>query len=551
MDFEKFEYWKNNAADRQVADWLNQMESDAARKRYAFLTSLSFGTAGLRGIMEGGINCMNVYTVVRATKGLADYVNSGGGEKSAVISYDSRHNSKKFAQAAASVLANSGLKVFLTENIEPTPYLSFAVRQLKANCGIMVTASHNGKEYNGYKVYNEKGIQINEEQAAALAEIIKKINPFKVEYQNFENLLSGGKIQFIGKEITEKYLKAVQNQSSESAQGLNVVYSPLNGCGYLLVPKILKDNGARVALVSTQSFPSGDFTTCPNPNPEREDALKEGTALLLEKNYDILLATDPDCDRVGVVALKNGEPIRLSGNEVGVLLLDYLLQIKKRKGTLTKTPVVVKTIVTTNLVNKVAEGYGAVTVDLLTGFKYIGEYVDKLGQAGREKDFVLGFEESCGYLTGNYCGDKDGVLACMLIAQMAAFYKEKSLTLTDRLNAIYLKYKRHAANLFTLRFSGAEGEEKRLASMAKLRQSKIVSMAGLKLAGNEDLFVDGGKLPKSDVLIFTLEEDVKIIVRPSGTEPLIKFYMFARGDAKTTNALFKNLEECFDNFLRQ
>lgn len=552
-EFEKFAYWKDNAAEQDMTQALLEMEKDENRKRYAFLSPLSFGTAGLRGIMDAGINCMNVYTVVQATKGLADYLlkENKEGEISAVISFDSRHNSLRFAQAASSVFANCGIKVYLTQDLKPTPYLSFAVRQLKANCGIMITASHNGKEYNGYKVYNNKGIQINEGQALELAAIIRDTNPFKVEYTNFENLLNLGRVEYIKKEITTKYLQAVESQGKESAQGLNIVYSPLNGCGYALVPRVLRKKGAKVSLVPTQSFPSGDFTTCPNPNPEREDALKEGTRILVKKNYDIFLSTDPDCDRVGVVVLKENIPHRLSGNETGVLLLDYLLQIRKRNNTLPKTPIVIKTIVTTNLVNKIADDYGAITIDLLTGFKYIGEYVDRLSQSGKEQDFILGFEESCGYLTGNYCGDKDGVLACMLVAQMAAYYKNKGLTLIDRLQTLYRKYKRHAAHLLTLRFSGAEGEEKRVAAMQKLRQSKIVSISELKVLKSEDLSKEGGELPKSDVLIYTLEKDVKIIARPSGTEPLIKFYMFACGEVKKTDALFEEMGVCFKNFLAQ
>ncbi|MEG1881859.1 MAG: phospho-sugar mutase [Clostridia bacterium] len=547
----EFELWREKATDQTVISNLQQMTQDEERKSFAFCKQIEFGTAGLRGLMDAGTNCMNVYTVAQTTQALAIRLLSGL-ESEVVVSYDSRHNSLLFAQITATVLANNGLKVYLTEEIQPTPFLSFAVKHFSADAGVMITASHNSKEYNGYKVYGANGAQIGQQTADEIFEIIKTVDCFNVNTQGFLNHLNKGNIQYINKNVVGEYLNNVYSQSINTIDRLRVVYSPLNGCGHILVPKVLKNRGLTdLYLVSTQKYPSGDFTTCSTPNPEKKEALAYGIESLESNGYDILIATDPDCDRVGVAIAHKGSTVRLTGNEVGILLTDYLLSSKKANKTLSPNPIIIKTIVTTDLVEDIVKDYNGMCVDLLTGFKYIGEYVDGLTRQGQQSRFVLGFEESCGYLTGNYAGDKDAVLASMLIAEMASFHLKRGQTLVDRLEYIYSKYGYYSQTQFSLVYEGTKGIKLRQEAIDKLRATELTNLGGQTVLSITDLLnKNDTNLPKADVLIYKLSNDIKVIIRPSGTEPLVKFYLFAKCANNISQALFSKLEFCLKELLK-
>ena len=535
MNFkEKYDLWLNSVNDPNVLAELKQM-SDAQIEE-AFTGDLSFGTAGLRGVMSAGTNRMNVYTVYRATAGVAQYMLDNGMKKCA-ITYDSRINSQAFSEIAAATLARRGIEVVITKECMPTPYLSYMVRELKCDMGINVTASHNPSEYNGYKVYDSKGCQLLDEAEAVVTEYIEKVDTFAEAlpvFTDYENTL----ITYCDDELEGKYVKTVMGEGFNKAKGLSVVYTPLNGAGYRIVPQMLKNIGVTdLNVVSEQSMPDGNFPTCPYPNPEKAEALKLALDLAKDKGCDIVIANDPDCDRLGVAAKCDDGYRQLSGNEVGVLLTDFILTQLSAKNKLPADPIVVKTIVTSNMTTAVAENYGVGVREVLTGFKYIGDVIGQLEKKRKQRSYVFGFEESCGYLKGSYVRDKDGVVAAMLIAQCAAYYKQQGSSLMERLNQLYAQYGYYQESTLSYKFAGVEGSETKKQLLASLRQNKLEKLGDSPVVDTCD-FTTQKKydLPSADVLRFVSADGSQLIVRPSGTEPLIKCYISVHGD-KEENAV--------------
>lgn len=545
--FDKYNEWNNNIPNdspiKQELKAINGIEKEIYDRFYCDLT---FGTAGLRGILGAGTNRMNIYTVRKATMGLAIYLNKRYLKPSVAISFDSRTNSELFARESARVLAANNIKVYITKELEPTPVLSFLVRELSCQAGIMITASHNPAEYNGYKCYGNDGCQMTEETANKVYDNIQKLDTFKdVSVANFDDSLKSGIIKFIDDTIYEKYLEKVQSQSINpgicSDTNLKVVYTPLNGAGNKLVREILKRTGvSQLSIVKEQEMPDGNFTTCPYPNPEIKEALLLALELANKEQPHIVLATDPDSDRVGVAIKENGEYRLLTGNEIGILLCNYILSQRKAKNLLPQKPIIIKTIVSTELAEKIAKDYGCSVINVLTGFKYIGEQILRLEEKGEENRFIFGFEESYGYLSGTYVRDKDAVVASMLICEMAAFYMKKNMSLADVLNSLYDKYGYYKNTTLNYGFSGSEGIRKMQSIMENLRNEPPKSIAGLKvvkIADYEKSIVQNlenheeqkSGLPKSNVLSFFLENENCVIIRPSGTEPKIKAYITAVG----------------------
>lgn len=488
---------------------------------------LKFGTGGLRATMAPGPDHLNTETIREATLGVAAYANTLTANPLIAISYDSRRNSKEFAQETARVLAASGCRAYLYPKLMPTPALSFAVRFLKCDLGIAITASHNPKEYNGYKVYGADGCQITSKAAKKIQEEIRKADLKALEgSKDYESFLEEGRISLIGQETQEAFLDEIQkHRTGEKLSGtLKVVYTPLNGAGADCVTKILHRIGIQdLYLVPEQKDPDGEFPTCPYPNPEEEEALTLGIRCCKEREADLLLATDPDSDRVGVAAKKGETYERLTGNQVGVLLLDYLLKKRQEEGTLPKRPVIIKTIVTTSMIEKIARKYGAEVINTLTGFKYIGEQIGVLEQAGELDRFVFGSEESCGYLIGSYVRDKDAVGAAMLLCEMADEYKTQGKTLWDVLEELYAVYGHHETELTTYHFEADEAAE----YMEQLRsdmKKEYVQLSSSRIIKYQDYLEGADGLPKSNVIKLWMADGTEIVVRPSGTEPKIKIY---------------------------
>ena len=547
-DYNKlYQKWLKLVDNKELLSELEAIASDEKEKENRFYKELEFGTGGLRGIIGAGTNCINIYTIRKATQGLCDFLGSG---KTVAISYDSRINSQLFAQTAAEVFAANGIKAYISKELMPTPFLSFAVRSLKADAGVMVTASHNPSKYNGYKVYGNDGGQMTDNFADGVLEKIKNVDEFEVKTKSFEDYLKDKSVEIMEDSITKEFLQSAYDCGVTDFSDIKICFTPLNGTGYKLVPQILEKKGIKnIVTVSEQSMPDGNFTTCPYPNPEKEEALKLGLIAAVENNCDILLATDPDADRVGVAVNDNGQMTRLSGNETGILLADYLLKIKKQKGTLPKNPLIIKTIVTTSLINKIAEEYNAEVADVLTGFKYIGEQIGLLEKKKEEKRFILGFEESYGYLAGSYVRDKDAVGACLLIAEMAAYYKNSNMTLTKVLDNIYRKYGKFEHKLISKEYPGASGSAKKAELLSKVRQFNLTDISGIKIIKTTDYLTQTEReLPKADVLVYDLEKGAQLIIRPSGTEPLIKFYMTAALDEQHNKEIFNKLESFTSQF---
>ena len=504
-----------------------------------FYRELEFGTAGLRGVIGAGTNRMNIYTVRKATQGLAEYVLDKGGE-SVAIAYDSRIKSTLFAEEAAKVLAANGIKVYIYKELMPTPMLSYAVRELHCTSGIVITASHNPAKYNGYKAYGADGAQLSVENSTKVLSFVDKVEMFGgAKTMSFDEGITSGIIEYIGDELVEKYLETVKTRSVEKVTAdLKVIYTPLNGTGNKPVREILKRIGIKnVTVVPEQEFPDGNFPTAPFPNPEIRQAFECAINLSKSVEADLLLATDPDCDRVGI-AVKNGDDFTLmSGNEVGACLLDYILSRRKANGTLPETPVAVKTIVSTPLADKIAAKYGCKLINVLTGFKYIGEQAGILEKKGEQERFVFGFEESYGYLAGAYVRDKDAVVASMLICEMAAYYKNLGKNLLDVINELYAEHGMVFTSQNSFTFEGAAGMKKMQDIMDDLRrlppkkigENQVVAISDYETS--EKLELKSGKksvitLPKSNVLYYDLDENgSNLIVRPSGTEPKIKVYI--------------------------
>ena len=523
----KYNLWRENVTDEKLLAQLKAMTESEIEE--AFSGELSFGTAGLRGVMSAGSARMNIYTVYRATEGLARYMDAHGLKKCA-ITYDSRNNSRRFCEIAAATLASHGIKVYLTRECMPTPYLSYMVRELGCDTGVNVTASHNPAEYNGYKVYDSLGCQLLDGDANEVTSYIESVKLFEQPLPNFSDY-ENGLIEYTNADLENKYIGRVLQErlSAEPIDGLKVVYSPLNGAGYRIVPETLKRAGlTNMQIVPEQATPNGDFPTCPYPNPEMPKTLTVARELATKSGADIVIANDPDCDRLGVAVRKGKEFQQLSGNEVGVLLTDYILSLS---GEDSARPVLVKTIVTTIMVDAIARDYGAEVRDVLTGFKYIGNVIASLEKDGQTDRFLFGFEESCGYLKGTYVRDKDGVIAALLIAECAAYHKKRGITLPDRLQQLYEKYGYFYQNTVSYRFEGLEGERIKNQLLGSLRKSPITKLGVSPVTETCDFLTQTElDLPRADVLRYRSEDGSQLIVRPSGTEPLIKCYVTVKGN---------------------
>lgn len=568
-EMELYNLWCENAKeDADLQTELADIKDDNDAINDRFYRDLEFGTGGLRGVIGAGTNRMNIYTVRRATQGFADYLNQEYQNPSVAISFDSRIKSDVFSKAAAEVLAANGIKVHIYKDLMPTPCLSFAVRALKCQGGIMVTASHNPAKYNGYKVYGEDGCQITLRGAEIILEKINSLDMFSgVKSSVFDEELAKGNISYIDDEVIEDFYKNVLaegiNTDLCASSGLKVVYTPLNGTGNKPVREILKRLGITdVTIVKEQENPDGNFTTCPYPNPEIREALEVGLKYCNEVKPDLLLATDPDCDRVGI-AVPDGDGYALfSGNEVGAMLLEYICQQRIAKGTMPENPIAVKTIVTTDIVNLIGKEYGVKIIDVLTGFKFIGEQIGLLEAKGEENRYIFGFEESYGYLSGGYVRDKDAVNASMLICEMAAYYRTQGISLIQARENMYKKYGVFLQTLHSFTFEGESGMKKMAEIMTSLRNDPPAEIGGLKVVKIDDYQTSISKdlvsetaieltLPKSNVLAFFLEGGSKAIVRPSGTEPKIKTYFTAKKSTHDEAASLETaLAEDFGRFFK-
>ena len=523
--------------DPALTEELKKIQGQEEEIKDRFAVALKFGTAGLRGVLGAGSNRMNIYVVRQATQGLANWVKTQGGNQLVAISYDSRINSDVFAKNAACVLAANGIKVRIYDALMPVPALSFATRYYHANAGIMVTASHNPARYNGYKAYGPDGCQMTDDAAAVVyAEIQKTDILTGAKMMSFEEGLSKGLIEFVGDDCKEALYDAIKACSVRpgicKTAGLKLVYSPLNGSGLVPVTRVLRDIGIDdITIVPEQQYPDGNFPTCPYPNPEIFEALRLGLELAKKTGADLMLATDPDADRVGIaIRCPDGSYELVSGNDVGVLLLDYICQGRIEKGTMPKNPVAVKSLVSTPLADAVAANYGVEMRNVLTGFKWIGDQIAKLEAAGEVERFILGFEESYGYLAGPYVRDKDAIIGSMLICEMAAYYRSVGSSIKERLEAIYVKYGRYLNKVDSFEFPGLSGMDKMTGIMASLREKPPVEIGGYKVAKVTDYQkTEETGLPAANVLVYGLEGGATVIVRPSGTEPKIKTYFTTLG----------------------
>lgn len=542
---EKYEYWLTFDDNTK-----NELESITDKKEIEdrFYKDLEFGTGGLRGIMGAGANRMNKYTVGKATKGLCEYLkNEFAGEKSVVIAYDSRNNSKAFAECAAEVLCYNGIKTFLFEEIMPTPVLSFSVRYLNCNAGIVITASHNPKEYNGYKVYDEYGCQLVPQYADKVISYINNVKDIKsVKHMNLNMALSNGYLTYIGDEVLNSYISEVEKMAVyKEASDLKIVYTPLHGTGNIPVRKVLSDMSFDVSVVKEQAVADGNFTTVRSPNPEEKDALNMALEQAKRANADLVIGTDPDCDRVGVGVLHNGEYTLLTGNQTGALLVDFYLKFKKQS--LNPKSTLVKTIVTNDLGAEIARKNGLNVVETLTGFKYIGDQITKYEKTS-ENEFLIGYEESYGYLVGTYARDKDAVIASMLICEMAAYYKKNKMTLVDALNVLYSEYGFYLDALDSFVLKGKDGASRIKNIMSYFRANKATVFPNI--TDVKDYSTGIGDLPKSNVLKFFLKGGSWIAVRPSGTEPKLKMYYSVRGiDSSSCERSLQNIRTIINGIM--
>ena len=510
-----------------------------------FDSELKFGTAGMRGIMGAGCNRLNKYTVRRAAQGMAAWLSSTDLPQRAAIGYDSRHNSALFAKVCAVAFAESGIQVYLYDRLAPTPMLSYAVRALKCGCGIVISASHNAGAYNGVKCYGSDGCQMTDEPAAVVTKQIAEIPYFVPEKKSFNEFMDEGLIEYINNDIWEGYYKVVLSEAVQpeiiKEAGLNVVYTPLCGTGNEPVRRILGDLGANITIVGCQELPDGDFKTCEYPNPETDAALNESYKIADENPCDVILGTDPDCDRVAIaVPCENGYR-KLSGNELGCLLMDYILKQRSALNNIPKDAIVVRSIVSSPLADRIAEHYNVTMKAVLTGFKYIGGEILTLEEKGEEDKFIFGFEESCGYLKGTYARDKDAVVASMLVCELAASLKHQGKTILDALEDIYKEYGCYLAYVQSIELTGFDAMEKAAKIMSDLRSNVPASIGGANVTVVRDYqtristdLISGQNtvimLPKSNVLEFVLGDSGSVIARPSGTEPKIKFYYTAVAD---------------------
>ena len=538
MYMDDYQRWLNtNLEDPALTAELQSIQGQDEEIKDRFAVALKFGTAGLRGVLGAGSNRMNIYVVRQATQGLANWVKTQGGNQLVAISYDSRINSDVFAKTAACVLAANGIRVRIYDALLPVPALSFATRYYQANAGIMVTASHNPAKYNGYKAYGPDGCQMTDDAAAIVyAEIQKTDILTGAKLISFEEGLEKGLIQYVGEDCKEALYDAIKARSVRpglcKTAGLKLVYSPLNGSGLVPVTRVLHDIGIDdITIVPEQQYPDGNFPTCPYPNPEIFEALRLGLELAKSSGADLMLATDPDADRVGIaIRCPDGSYELVSGNEVGVLLLDYICEGRIEKGTMPKNPVAVKSIVSTPLADAVAANYGVEMRSVLTGFKWIGDQIAGLEAKGEVDRFIFGFEESYGYLAGPYVRDKDAIIGSMLICEMAAYYRSIGSSIKERLEAIYAKYGRYLNKVDSFEFPGLSGMDKMNAIMESLRTNPPTEIGGYQVIKVTDYKKpEETGLPAANVLIYALEGGATVVVRPSGTEPKIKTYFTTLG----------------------
>ena len=519
-----YEEWLEKVSDEELKKELESLSGDEEAINERFYCELEFGTGGLRGKLRAGSNGMNVNTVSRAAAGLAEYLTETvKGEKSVSIAYDSRNKSREFAFLSAEIFSAKGIKAYIFDELAPTPVLSFAVRYLKTSAGVVVTASHNPKEYNGYKVYNEKGCQITEEAARAITEKIENASYFG-KYRSNNTL-----IEVLDNRVMNAFLSEVEKLSlfdGTASSAPKIVYTPLNGTGYKPVTEILKRIGVKdLTVVPEQAYPDGNFPTCPYPNPEEKAALKLAIELAEKTNADMVLATDPDADRVGIAVRKKDGGFRLfNGNETGAIMENFMLSVKSKNGSMPKNPVVVKTIVTSDMATDIAKKYGAEVKEVLTGFKYIGETIDSLENP---EDYVFGMEESYGYLVGRHVRDKDSVSAAMIIVEAAAYYASTGKTLIDALEDLYAEFGYYKTALVSRVYPGEKGKTEMDALISALRENPLKEIAGIKINEFKDYSKGIEGLPKSNVLSF-IGDGIKVIVRPSGTEPKVKYYLTAK-----------------------
>lgn len=559
---ENYKQWLDSVSEEQKSELIAIADDDKEIKE-RFTLPLAFGTAGMRGTICMGISNMNEYTVARATKGLSDYINSLGSKQAkrgVIISYDTRRMSFEFALTAARVLAANGIKTYLFENVRPVPMCSFAVRELGCIAGIMITASHNPKEYNGYKVYGEDGAQMSPEATAKVVEYIDKTPYFNLSKADVKSVSHkdiegkdgfelGENIKVIGKSIDDKYYDTISKLSlskeavDKVGKDIKIVYSPIHGSGFVPVTTMLARMGISVSVVEEQKYPDTEFSTVAMPNPEQPDALKMGIELANKLGSDIVIGTDPDCDRMGIaIRDNNGEFTLLNGNQIGAMLMDYILNRHKEMGTLPKNSAVVKTIVTTRLADKIAKSYGATVYDVLTGFKFIGEKIKEWEQNGKHT-FMFGYEESYGYLSGTHARDKDAVVASMLFAEMACYYTYKNISLFDKLNSLFDRFGYFVESSKSIAFKGLDGMEKMVAIMKKFKDTDLSEVAGVPMISKLDLeagmvkyFEDGrietSDLPSANVIKYEFGDDEWLCIRPSGTEPKLKIYVSTKAETK-------------------
>ena len=525
------------ANNEELHNELLNIQNDREDIEDRFYKELEFGTGGLRGVLGAGTNRMNVFTVSKATQGYSNYLNQQFEKPSVAIGYDSRIHSDDFARAAAAVFAANGIQVHIYDHLMPTPALSFAVRDLHCSGGIVLTASHNPAKYNGYKVYGADGCQITTEAAKAIQTAINEVDPFDdVKRTDFELAMENGIINYIGEDTIDRYQAAVSTASllpEGVDKNVAIVYTPLNGAGISCVPRCLKEHGfTNITIPDEQKNPDGHFPTCPYPNPEVREALKVSLRWAEKTQSDLLLATDPDCDRVGAAVKTTSGYTLISGNQMGVLLFDFVCKMRQANGTMPKNPVAVKTIVTTPMAEKIAEHYGVQLIDVLTGFKFIGEQIGLLEKKGAADRYIFGFEESYGYLSGSFVRDKDAVNASLLICEMFAWYKSQGKSLVDVLEDLYQKYGCYESKLLSFQFEGVDGFTKMQSLMTELRTNRPAELAGIAVERSIDYQNDDTGLPKSNVLRFFLKNGAEAVVRPSGTEPKLKVYLTVIGRNK-------------------
>lgn len=554
LDFNiEYSRWlkSDSLTDREKKELIS-IKDNPEEIEFSFSSMMDFGTAGLRSTMKLGTRSMNRFTVAHTTRALADLIlESGGADRGAVVCYDSRNNSESFARTAASILAGANVKVYIFDNLRPTPELSFAVRKLNAIAGINITASHNPKEYNGYKAYWEDGAQIGPEQADRVSKTREKYDVLDLSGMvDFDSAVESGIITVLDEQFDEQYLEEVKKTAvdkeiiADVAETLSVVYTPLHGTGYRLIPRLFSEIGLKhLYTVDAQMTPDGDFPTVKKPNPEYAEVFKLGTEIADRVGSDLVIATDPDADRVGVMTRDNtGKFITLTGNQMGALLLDYAIKRRKEKGILPTNAYCVKSIVSTDMAYSIASYHGIKLHDVLTGFKYIGETIKKYEDSGINDAFILGFEESYGYLLGSYARDKDAVEASMIILEMTAYYKKLGMTLADAMESLYGIYGRYAEKMIDIYMEGLDGIAKRREVTAKLRATPPREIGGVRISkigdylSGETVNLSDGTVtkidqPKSDVIYYTLENGDKIIIRPSGTEPKIKIYILSHGES--------------------